>query len=200
MMGAVLSLGVLGELLLQAVAAQGGEVGSRSLFAWLNVGARRRARLTTYEALVTVTTRAYLRIRLVMTIQSAAASKPLSAAAWSGFGVLAASLERALADMADVIAAWRQLRGVGTVEVAVRADALVSALAALMLDPDPGLLKPFRRRSASARRVIAEERYLSTLRAFTLAATADTAPRKQDRRSAAAELRALPAAPSPLLG
>jgi hypothetical protein len=191
----VLSLGLLGELLLQSVATQSGDVGSRSLLAWMNVGARRRSRRSDYGALIAVTTRAYLRIRFLMTLQSAAVSKPFSAAAWSGSGVLAASLERVLVDLSDVIAAWRQVRAVAPVEVAERADDVVSALAELMLDPDPGLFKPLRQRAAKARRETAEERYQLTLRAFTLADTADAAPRRRDRRSAEAELRELPAPP-----
>lgn len=163
----------------------------------MNVGARQRSRRTDYESFVTVTTRAYMRIRFLMTLQSTAASKPLSAAAWSGFGMLAGSLERVLIDLADVLAAWRQVRAVAPEAVAVRADGLVSALAGLLHDPDPGVLRPLRQRAAETRREKAEQLYQFALRAFTLAATAHAAPRRQDRRTAETKLHQLPPASNP---
>ena len=105
-----------------------------------------------------------------------------------GLPTLTEQMDRALLDLSSVFDEWRHTWDVAPPGVVGAADDLVVALAGLLKSPDPGLLRPMRRRVATARSKAAKVRHQEAARSLDLAAEADAGSRWRRRRQARREL------------
>jgi hypothetical protein len=105
----------------------------------------RERRRAAYSELLRVRLRTDTALRV-----SSLASQPLNGvSATAGFGLAVRTVNLLTDDVAEVVAAWRAVRAVGTSDCCAAADELVLALAASMADVvEPSWFKPRQRSRA----------------------------------------------------
>ena len=190
----VMVLEAVGAALLQAVATQGSQSGVQELGRRFSFRARRDARRLQYDALSLTVVRAQLRIDLVLAIHATMVNPLNVSVQWSGISLITQAMDRALVDLSEVIGAWHRVRALAPDSVGVKADVLLTSLAQLLQNPDPGFHRPRRRRVARNSTLEARSRYEEALRKYALACRVDTSPSRRRRREARQELEALDAA------
>lgn len=152
-------------------------------------GASRADRFECYSALERSVMRSQLRIDTLFTVHSAQYNIAHIAAWVSGYPLVVNLLNQLTDDLALVTSDWKRVRSVATPRATTAADDLVLALCAVMASVDPGWTKP-RARAAHRRDLLQAKRGLTdAMSAFEVAAKADAAPRRRDRRAASAATR-----------
>ena len=150
----------------------------------LSRGTGRAERLETYFALQRSVMRARLRIDTLLTVHSAQYNVAHIAAWVTGYPLIVRSINQLSDDLTEVTSDWQRVQLAATPDAAAAADALVLAVCSLMKCVDPGWIHPKARATHRVDLQNAKALWEAAAQQFILAARADAAPRREDRRSA----------------
>lgn len=146
----------------------------------------RAERLESYLALQRSVMRSQLRIDTLFTVHSAQFNVAHVAAWISGFPLVVSLLNQLTEDLSRVTSDWQRVRLVAPPQAAKAADDLVLSLCAVMTSVDPGWMRPRARATHRRDLLKAKDGLTVASSAFEVAARADAAPRRRDRRAASA--------------
>lgn len=156
---------------------------------WSDKRAVNRAdRFESYLGLQRSVMRSQLRIDTLFTVHSAQFNVAHIAAWVSGYPLVVNLLNQLTDDLSRVTSDWQRVRSVATPQAAVAADDLVLSLCAVMASVDPGWIKPRARAAHRLQLLEAKQGLADATSAFEIAARADAAPRRRDRRAAGAAM------------
>lgn len=148
----------------------------------------RALRMENYSALQRSVMCSQLRIDTLFTVHSAQYNVAHIAAWISGYPLVVSLLNQLTDDLSRVTSDWQRVRLIATPQAATAADDLVLSLCAVMTSVDPGWMKPRTRATHRRELLQAKERLTVASSAFEVAARADAAPRRRDRRAASAAM------------
>lgn len=144
----------------------------------------RDERRAAYQEMHVRVLRTRLRIDNLLAIHRARHHPLDLVAAYTGYPTSVMALDRVLVDLAEVMDSWHSVRAHAPAPVARGADEVLTSLAGLLTNVNPGWHRPAARRRAKQLAHEATEHFSSALAEFDRLTTADAAPQRRTRKAA----------------